>query len=583
MLGMNRITALFSFLFVFVMVACSTGRQVQSTLPGSTRTAGETLLEKDYLLVEAMKYHVLGDASSALALVNQSIKRDSLCAACYYLQSDIYAGAGMYTQALEAANSAHAIDSTNEWYTLMQATINMRMGNLPQSIEQYEEVAAKQGYNPSVYVNLANLYGASNDFNQAMAMVDTLVNYEGYNEQVSLLRQQIYYSMGYTDKSLAEAIKLNDYSPNVPQYLVLLGEAYVREGDIAEAKNSYNQATAIDSLYPLAQIGLMDIYRRSGDYKSFFEELKKFCLNARVGLEEKGRYLSMVAEDPTLGKAGVPWLNGIFEEMSSTYATDWNFTLLHISYLMQSAQTEEALKVMENFMAQPAYKDSYEVQEIYLSLINSAQKWDMLVLKSDAALKSYKTKTPLYMFKSIGLWQLKRLDEATKTLNTALKYTADTTQRYDIYALMGDLYHLNGNKKKSYATYEKALELNPNGVAVLNNYAYYLSEEGERLTDALKMSKKVIEVEPNNSTYLDTYGWILYKMELYGEAKNIFRQAMLYGGRSESVLLDHYGDVLFALEEYDTAILYYEYALEVPDCENPDEIRAKIEKAKAIK
>ncbi len=124
---MNRFFVLVSLLFVLTIAACSTSRQVKA--PTTPRTAGETALEKDYLLIEAMKHHVLGDAPSALALIGQSIKRDSLCAACYYLQSDIYGGAGMYEQAIEAADKARAIDSTNEWYAVMQATLNMRVGS----------------------------------------------------------------------------------------------------------------------------------------------------------------------------------------------------------------------------------------------------------------------------------------------------------------------------------------------------------------------------------------------------------------------------------------------------------------------
>lgn len=582
---MNRILYLLFFFLVFTVVACSTGRQVQSSLTKSNipSSANESSLEKDYLLVEAMKYHVLGDASSALALVNQAIKRDSLCAACYYLQSDIFAGAGMYSQASEASAKAVVLDSTNQWYQLMLANVTMRTGDIPTSISQFENLLDEFGYNPDVYFNLANLYGSSSNYDAAMAMLDTLEMRERYGEQISLSRQQLYYSAGYTDKLLDEAKKLNEYSPGNPQYITLLGDAYARENENDKAKEYYDQVLAVDSLYYPAQIGLMDIYRKQNSHDEFFNELRKLCLNNRFPLEEKGRYLSLVISDPTLGKIGLPKLNDIFKEMLLANSNDWNFILLYVSYLMQTEQGEEAITVLEGYMAQPTFDGRYEVQEIYLSLLNTTQKWDKLVVKSDEVLKTNSNNMQLYMFKSVGLWQLNKLGEATKTLNTALKYTLDTTQRYDIYALMGDLYHLNGEKKKSYSSYDKALELKPDGIIVLNNYAYYLSEEGERLTDALRMSKKVIEVEPNNPTYLDTYGWILYKMGLYSEAKNTFRQAIMFGGRSESVLLDHYGDVLFALEEYDTAILYYEFALEAPDVENVDVIKAKIEKAKSLK
>ena len=579
---MIRLLSIFSVLLIAMLSACSTSNKVQ--LPSSSvRTEGEATLEKDFLLVEAMKYHVLGDPSSALALVNQSIRRDSLCSACYYLQSDIYAGAGMYQQALEAVNKAQAIDSTNRWYQLMQANVTMRAGDVSTAIDQFENLIEKYGYNADVYFSLANLYGASNNFDAAAAILDSLELHEGFNEQVSLSRQQLYYSMGYGDKSLEEAKKLNEYSPNNPQFVTLVGDAYAREGDITNAKEYYNKALTIDSLYFPADLGLMDVYRRQESYKDFFNGLRKVSLNKRVPMEEKARYISLVASDPVLGKLGVPWLNAIFTDMSPIYASDWGFTNLHVVYLAQTGQEDVAVKVLESYMAQPTYKSTKEVQELYLSLLNNAQQWDKLVVKTDEAIKTDSKNVQLYVMKGLGQWQSNKLSEATKTLNTALKHTSDSTQRYDIYALMGDIYHLNGDKKKAYSSYEKALEINPEGIVVLNNYAYYLSEEGDRLTDALKMSKKVIEVEPSNPTYLDTYGWILYKMGLYDEAKNTFRQAMMYGGRSEAVLLDHYGDVLFALKEYDTAIVYYEFALEAVGVENPDAIKAKIEKAKALK
>lgn len=579
---MNRLLSVLSFLLLAALSACSTSGKLSSP-SFSPRTAGEAGLEKDFLLVEAMKYHLLGDASSALALVDQSIKRDSLCSACYYLQSDIYAGAGMYQQALASAAKAQAIDSTNKWYRLMQANVTLRTGDVSAAIGLFEELVEVYGYDADVYFKLANLYGANSRFEAATAMLDTLEVHEGFNEQVSLARQQLYYSMGYSDKSLEEAKKLNAYSPGNPQFITLVGDAYAREGDIKQAREYYNQALAVDSLYFPADLGLMDLYRRQENYKDFFDKLRKVSLNERVPLEEKSRYLTLVVSDPTLGKVGVPWLNAIFSDMSAAYTNDWNFTYFYILYLVQTNQGEKALSIAESYMAQPAYKPNPEVRDVYLSLLNNAKQWDKLVAKVTEAIKTDSKNVQLYMLKSVGLWQLNKLDEAIKTLNTALKHASDTTQRYDIYALMGDLHQLNGDTKKAYSSFEKALEINPDGVVVLNNYAYYLSEKGERLTDALRMAKKVIEVEPSNPTYLDTYGWILYKMGLYDEAKNVFRQAMMYGGRSEAVLLDHYGDVLLALKEYDTAILYYEFALEAAGVENTDVIKAKIEKAKVLR
>ena len=91
---------------------------------------------------------------------------------------------------------------------------------------------------------------------------------------------------------------------------------------------------------------------------------------------------------------------------------------------------------------------------------------------------------------------------------------------------------------------------------MLNNYAYYLSLEGKNLKKAYKMSKKTVEAEPDNATYLDTFAWILHLMDKDLEAKPFFKHAMLYGGKDSAVILEHYAVVLEALGEADAAQVY---------------------------
>ncbi len=116
---------------------------------------------------------------------------------------------------------------------------------------------------------------------------------------------------------------------------------------------------------------------------------------------------------------------------------------------------------------------------------------------------------------------------------------------------------------------------------VLNNYAYYLSEERRKLKKAYAMSKLTVEAEPDNATYLDTFGWILHLQGKDLEAKPFFKHAMLYGGKDSVVMLDHYAEVLYALGEYDMAKVYWNMARqknthsEVPDLEERVAARLK--------
>ena len=112
----------------------------------------------------------------------------------------------------------------------------------------------------------------------------------------------------------------------------------------------------------------------------------------------------------------------------------------------------------------------------------------------------------------------------------------------------------------AYKAYDAALKIDPTYVPVLNNYAYFLSMEGKRLNKAYAMSKITVEKEPDNPTYLDTFGWILYLQGKALEAKPFFKHAMLYGGKDSVVILDHYAEVLYALKEYDLAFVYWAQA-----------------------
>ena len=74
----------------------------------------------------------------------------------------------------------------------------------------------------------------------------------------------------------------------------------------------------------------------------------------------------------------------------------------------------------------------------------------------------------------------------------------------DLYAVMGDILYKKKDKQAAYAAYDSCLQWKDDNIMALNNYAYYMSEEGVDLHKAESMSYKTVKAEPNNGTYLDT-------------------------------------------------------------------------------
>jgi Tfp pilus assembly protein PilF len=97
---------------------------------------------------------------------------------------------------------------------------------------------------------------------------------------------------------------------------------------------------------------------------------------------------------------------------------------------------------------------------------------------------------------------------------------------------------------------------------VLNNYAYFLSLEGRNLERALTMVSHAIALSENNSTFLDTMAWVLYKLGRYAEAKKYMQQALSLDRSRSAELALHYGDILHALGEDFMAKTYWRKALE---------------------
>jgi tetratricopeptide (TPR) repeat protein len=163
--------------------------------------------------------------------------------------------------------------------------------------------------------------------------------------------------------------------------------------------------------------------------------------------------------------------------------------------------------------------------------------------------------------------------EAMEYLEKAVKITPS-----DLNALsnLGLIYDNLKMYPETDRLYEEAFKYYPDNILLLNNYAYNLAERGENLQKALEMSKKTIDKEPDNSSYLDTYGWILYKLKDYKNAVKYIEKAVQKG--SNATLLDHLGDIYAAMDQTNKALKAWNEALKLePD--NQD-IKYKVEKYK---
>ena len=411
------------------------------------------------------------------------------------------------------------------------------MGEIDKALETIEEVEKVFGVTEALAVYRFNLLRMTERQEEAFKSL------EAYNEK---------YSSPYVLSTLADW--------HISQYNDSTALAY------------YNEALDLDSSYAPAQLGKAEVLRMRRDYGGFFSMLNKFVRNEETAVGVKTDYLMAVVQrtEPRFLRTFSSELDTVMTGLISKHAKDSAALELAGLWYYKTSRNEEAARYFKiNANEHPS---SLNATAGYVEFLMYAEMWDDLASEGRKAFEVFPSEPAFLELASIGDYNMGRYDEVMELCDKVLEVAPrDSSRTLRAWSTKGDLYHNAGDFKKAYKAYDKALKINPDYVYVLNNYAYYLSVEGKKLKKAYEMSKKTIEKEPNNATYLDTFGWIVYLQDRPMEAKPFFKRAMLYGGKDSAVILDHYAEVLFALKEYDMAFVYWSLAKqknsegEVPD------------------
>ncbi len=159
-------------------------------------------------------------------------------------------------------------------------------------------------------------------------------------------------------------------------------------------------------------------------------------------------------------------------------------------------------------------------------------------------------------------YQMGNIDKAIEYANFAL---SKDSENYTALVQLGTYYNEKGLREETIEIFEKALSLYPNNDLLRNNYAYYLAEWGVELDKALRMADAVVSFSPFNATYLDTFGWVLFKLGRLDEAKKQLLKAvdMVDDTTELADVYEHLGFVSEALNEHEEAQGYWERALEL--------------------
>ena len=92
------------------------------------------------------------------------------------------------------------------------------------------------------------------------------------------------------------------------------------------------------------------------------------------------------------------------------------------------------------------------------------------------------------------------------------------------------------------AAFEKLLKVRPDHAPGLNYLGYMWADRGENLPRALELIRKAVDLEPGNGAYLDSLGWVYYRLDKLDKAEKNLRAAAVLNP-DDATVEEHLGDL----------------------------------------
>lgn len=561
-----RFNLLFTcFLLVFAS-ACKTKKAVISadtkqpavskSEPAKKGLEGKQRVDFERMFFEANKDKILGNYDLAETHFSQALQIDPNSSVTMYELANIYAFQNNKNQALFYSKKAAAADPKNIWYQLLYADCLKDSKQPAEVVNVFEKLVKENPDRIDFYYELANSYLNINKLNEAIKVYNRIEEQVGVTEDASMQKLKIYKTLNNFDKSVEEAQKLIKAFPKESKYYGMLGEIYQDKGMSDKALEAYQELLKIDPSNAYVHLSLADYYRALKQNDKAFEEIKIAFKSKELDIDTKVKILLSyysITETYTELKPDADELCKLIVEVHPTDAKAYS---IYGDFLYRDKKLEEARAQYRKAIA--IDKEKYALWNQLLIIDSELNDLISLEKESKETMELFPNQPLPYFFNGASNLQLKNYKDAISALNEGKEFVYDNPPLLaQFYANLGDAHNQLKHYDESDGAYDKALQIDPNNVYVLNNYAYYLSLRNSNLEKAETMSKKSNDLQPNNPSYQDTYGWILYQMKKYEDAKLWIGKALDSSGRSNGTLLEHYGDVLYKLGEKEEALKYW--------------------------
>ncbi len=534
------------------LAGCGPSLDTASGRPGeavSGRHLSQQTLTQQRILghfIEGASLDAQGKFAEAILEYQEVLRLDPDNAAAMYALSKDFTELNKHARASEYAREAVARDSMNIAYRDQLAQVYVNAFQRDLAIREYEAILRIDSLQNRSLYSLANLLQTQQPL-RALELYEKLMDREGETWELLLQTAEIHSTLGRYDEAVSDFEAMLRLDPSNDALKRQLAETYSKAGrndDALALLESMHDVRPDDADVSLV---LAEMYLERGDTQRalvlFRSIVSRPDLHPEVRVRIGVSLFSQSERDTALGIAAREVFQKARDEQPLDWRPHWYLGAIALNAGQDSVAAASFSRVTE---LEPRNGDAWwflgsiyfergDYENVFTSMYRARQ-----TLPNDFR---------VYLLLGLAHSQSGEPEDAAIELRKAHRLNPN-----DVNVLSSLALTLDGLDQfsESDSLYEKALRIDSTNALVLNNYSYSLSERGLQLERALSMATMAVAADPDNSSYLDTIGWIHFKLGNYEEARRYIEEAVATGDASP-VVLEHLGDVYEKLGQPDKA------------------------------
>lgn len=506
-----------------------------------------------------------GRYASAYDLLRHCLEINPNASEAYYLLSSYQTQLKQDTLAMKSMEKAVELSPSNDTYQERLAQLYIESKQYEKAIKVYEMLAVNRPDRTDILQLLMQLYNQQKNYTEMLKTINRVEKAEGTGEEITLAKVRAYELLG-DKKNAYRALKdLSETYPNDNSYRVMLGNWLMQHDKQKDAYDIYTSVLKDEPSNSYALSSLYDYYKAMGENDEAKDIMSRVIANGKTDSNTKQAMIrQFIEENENAGGDSTVVLN-MFDSVTKQNPQDANIAELKVAYISLKKMPKEVLDSAIVSLLDIA-PDNAGARLQLIQNIWEQKNWKQIISVCKPALIYNPDELAFYYFLGLAYLQNGEEDLTIQTIKKGITRISEKSNKdmvSELYAIMGDMLQKKGQMTEAFAAYDSCLQWKDDNIGCLNNYAYYLSEDGHNLQKAELMSYKTIKAEPKNSTYLDTYAWILFMQDRFAEAKIYADQAVANDTDSvpSAVILEHAGDIYACLGKVNDAIGFWKRAV----------------------